>query len=261
MTQHGPHQPSAPDEEPWWITNYRGSAYVERYGSHDAATTERDVDFLVSRLGLRTGHTILDLCCAFARHTRELTRRGYGRTTGVDLSQDMLRHAAATAEAAGERLSLLHADVRDLPLDDGHADAALLLFNSFGFLDTPEEDLDVLREAHRVLRAGGRFAMDHFTPHPNTIAMGSRSVRSGNAHTAQDVTWDPVSRRLNRETTTTYGDGTTETSYSSVRLYTPDELTGMLQAAGFRIDAQLSGYDGRPLSADSSRHLVLAHRP
>ncbi|MFD7919670.1 class I SAM-dependent methyltransferase [Streptomyces sp. NPDC059740] len=251
----------AADREPWWIANYRGTGYVERYGSHDGATTRRDVDFLIDHLALRGDDTILDLCCAFARHTRELTRRGYTGTTGVDLSPDLLGHAATTAAAAGEPLSLLHADIRDLPLDDGHADAVLLLFNSFGFLDTTDEDLGVLREARRVLRPGGRLAMDHFTPHPNTTGMGTRTVRSANAETTQHITWDPATRRLNRHTITAYRDGTTSTSHSSVRLYTPAELTELLHAAGFVIDEQFGGYDASPLTADSSRHLVTAHRP
>ncbi|WP_420713772.1 class I SAM-dependent methyltransferase [Streptomyces sp. NRRL WC-3626] len=59
-----------------------------------------------------------------------MTRRGYTHTTGVDLSQELLDHAAATAAADGERLNLLHADVRNLPLDDGCADSVLLLFKA-----------------------------------------------------------------------------------------------------------------------------------
>ncbi|MFE9679307.1 class I SAM-dependent methyltransferase [Streptomyces sp. NPDC006259] len=261
MTQPAPAPAPAPDGDPWWISNYRGTGYLERYSSHDGATTRRDVAFLTARLALQTDHTILDLCCAFARHTAELTRRGYTHTTGVDLSQDLLDHAAATAAADGERINLLNADVRDLPLDDGCADAVLLLFNSFGFFDTTDEDLGVLREAFRVLCPGGRMAMDHFTPHPDTTGMGTRTVRGDHAETTQHVTWDPVTRRLNRHTTTAYDDGTTGTSHSSVRLYTPAELTELLHAAGFVVDEQFGGYDARPLTADSSRHLVTAHRP
>ncbi|MCX4682151.1 class I SAM-dependent methyltransferase [Streptomyces sp. NBC_01433] len=118
MTQPAPAPAPTPHGDPWWISNYRGTGYLERYGSHDGATTRRDVAFLTARLALKTHHTILDLCCAFARHTAELTRRGYTHTTGVDLSQDLLDHAAATTAADGERINLLHADVRSLPLGD-----------------------------------------------------------------------------------------------------------------------------------------------
>ncbi|MDX3275863.1 MULTISPECIES: hypothetical protein [Streptomyces] len=105
------------------------------------------------------------------------------------------------------------------------------------------------------------MAMDHFTPHPDTTGMGTRTVRGDHAETTQQVTWGPVTRRLNRHTTTAYADGTTDTSHSSVRLYTPTELTELLHSAGFVVDEQFGGYDARPLTADSSRHLVTAHRP
>jgi ubiquinone/menaquinone biosynthesis C-methylase UbiE len=257
-------QPSSavePDSEPWWISNYRGTDYVERYGSHDGATTARDIGFLVRHLELEPRHTILDLCCAFARHTRELTRRGYTGTTGVDLSTDLLGHAADAARADGEQPRLLHADVRALPLDARSADAVLLLFNSFGFLDTQTEDLAVLQEAFRVLRPGGRICMDHFTPHPDITGIGTRTVDGAAAVTTQRVTWDASARRLNRQTTTAYRNGTNSTSHSSVRLYTPAELTDLLHAAGFVIDKQFGGFDGQPLTPDSTRHLVTAHRP
>lgn len=100
VTQPSP--TAEPNNEPWWISNYRGTDYMERYGSHD-------IDFLVRHLELEPPHTILGLCCAFARHTRELTRRGYTGTTGVDLSTDPLGHAADAACADGEELRLLHA--------------------------------------------------------------------------------------------------------------------------------------------------------
>ncbi|WP_031066072.1 hypothetical protein [Streptomyces sp. NRRL F-5527] len=54
-------------------------------------------------------------------------------------------------------------------------------------------------------------------------------------------------------------DGTTDTSHSSVRLYAPAELTELLHPASFVVDEQFDGYDAP--TADSSRHLVTAHRP
>ncbi|MFD4574216.1 class I SAM-dependent methyltransferase [Streptomyces sp. NPDC058417] len=104
------------DQEPWWITNYRGRGPHQRYSHHNHAETRRSIGFFIHHLGLRPRQAILDLCCAFGRHTHEFTLRGLHRTVGVDdLSPDMLAHAASSAGADGQRPRFVRADVRALP--------------------------------------------------------------------------------------------------------------------------------------------------
>jgi ubiquinone/menaquinone biosynthesis C-methylase UbiE len=211
-------------------------------------------------MGLLPSQTILDLCCAFGRHTHEFTRRDFHRTVGVDLSPDMLAHATSSAGANGRRRPhFVRADVRALPFRNASADAVLML-RSFGFFDTPEEDLDVLREAARVLRPGALLGMDHFPPNSATAKVGTRVLKGPDATTIMHTTWDPKTARLNSRMSTRYQDGRVEQYHSSSRLYTPENLRTALAQAGLTVHATFGGYDGSSLTGDSRRCVVIARR-
>jgi ubiquinone/menaquinone biosynthesis C-methylase UbiE len=254
-----PRYEAVADQEPWWITNYRGRGPHQRYGHHNHAKTHRTVGFFIQHMGLEPDQAILDLCCAFGRHTHEFTRRGFHRAIGVDLSPDMLAHAASSAGTHGRRPSFVRADVRALPFGDASADAVLML-RSFGFLDTPEEDLDVLKEIARVLRPGALLGMDHFPPNSATAKVGTRVLKGPEATTTVHTTWDPVTARLNSRMSTRYQDGRVEPYRSSSRLYTPENLRTALTQAGFTVHATFGGYDGSALCEDSTRCVVIARR-
>ncbi|MGM9379223.1 class I SAM-dependent methyltransferase [Streptomyces longwoodensis] len=254
-----PRAQAVPDQEPWWITNYRGRGPHQRYSHHNHAKTRRSVGFFIHHMGLQPSQAILDLCCAFGRHTHEFTRLGFPRTVGVDLSPDMLAHAASSAGANGRRPRFVRADVRALPFRNASADAVLML-RSFGFLDTPEEDLVVLKEAARVLRPGALLGMDHFPPNSATAKVGTRILKGPEATTTVHTTWDPATARLNSRMSTRYEDGHVEPFHSSSRLYTPEELRGAFAEAGFTVHGTFGGYDGSPLTGDSTRCIVVARR-
>lgn len=254
-----PRNPASADQKPWWITNYLGRAPRERYGHHNHTRTQRTVGFLVQHMGLNPGQTILDLCCAFGRHTHELARSGFHRAVGVDLSPDMLAHAASLADGDGRPPRFLRADVRALPFRNASAHAVLML-RSFGFLDSPEEDVDVLKEAARVLRPGGFLALDHFPPASATARAGTRVLQGPGATTTVHTTWDPATARLNSHMSTRYKDGSVEEFHSSSRLYSPQDLRVALAEARFTVHAIFGGYDGTPLTDDSRRCVVLARR-
>ena len=89
-------------------------------------------------------------------------------------------------------------DIRDLPVE-GPYDAVVCWLNSFGYYD----DADchrVLEEFHRVLRPGGKVAIDtmhhdggvrHFTPAPDAVV-----VQRGDDTMVEVSTFDPVPGRM-----------------------------------------------------------------
>lgn len=95
--------------------------------------------------------TIADLGCGTGALARALARSG-ARVVGVDQSAAMLR--VARREAKGlENVELHQGALEALPLADRSCDAALLVL----VLSYAAEILPVLREAHRVLKPGGRL--------------------------------------------------------------------------------------------------------
>jgi ubiquinone/menaquinone biosynthesis C-methylase UbiE len=82
---------------------------------------------------------------------------------GVDLSEQMLRHARAEAEASpyADRLEYRRGDAKGLEFADAHFDVVY----SNTILHHIPDPLPFLREAHRVLRPGGALLIrDLFRP-------------------------------------------------------------------------------------------------
>jgi SAM-dependent methyltransferase len=108
---------------------------------------------LFAALGEVAGLRVLDLACGNGHNTRRLARLG-ARVTGVDLSDGLI--AASRAREEREPLGIAYhvADAAHLEmLADGAFD---LVACQMALMDIPDA-AGAIREAGRVLRAGGRF--------------------------------------------------------------------------------------------------------
>lgn len=88
----------------------------------------------------------LDLACGTGRHARRLVELGH-RVEGIDLTPEMLRHAAANVPEARFR----EGDLRSIPLPTGELD---LVVCGLALAHVPVLD-DAVGEMARVLRTGG----------------------------------------------------------------------------------------------------------
>ncbi|MEA2126638.1 MAG: arsenite methyltransferase [Solirubrobacteraceae bacterium] len=107
---------------------------------------------------LHEGETVLDLGSGAGTDVLISARRvgPTGRAIGLDMTDEMLALAHANAaEAGAANAEFLKGHIEDIPLPDGAVDVVIsnCVINLSG--DKPK----VLREAARVLRPGGRFAV------------------------------------------------------------------------------------------------------
>ena len=107
---------------------------------------------------LHEGETVLDLGSGAGADVLISARRvgPTGKAIGLDMTDEMLELARANAAEAGvKNVEFVTGYLEDLPLADGAVDVVIsnCVINLSG--DKPR----VLREAARVLRAGGRFAV------------------------------------------------------------------------------------------------------
>jgi len=126
-------------------------------GGIDVRWRRACVDFLA----LPPGGRVLDLCTGTAELLIEALRRdAQGQGVGVDLSPEMLVRGAAKLRQRqmDGRTVLLGGDVTSLPLAPEALDGALVAFG----IRNVAEPLRGLREAHRVLRAGGALVVLEF---------------------------------------------------------------------------------------------------
>ena len=107
---------------------------------------------------LAPGSKVLDAGCGLGRISVELAALGLD-VTGVDIIQSELEAARDSAEAEGVELTLVNHDLRTYSAPD-QFDCAINLFTSFGYCDTVEEDMQILRNIADSVKKGGTFIME-----------------------------------------------------------------------------------------------------
>jgi len=117
------------------------------------------MEWLARESGAKPGYTALDVACGTGQPAFLVSRRVApgGNVIAVDVSADMLEAADRLARAEGiENLELRELDMHDLRgIPDASIDAVTL---GFALMFSPDP-VQVVRELHRVMKPGARFAL------------------------------------------------------------------------------------------------------
>jgi len=236
-----------------WFESWFGEEYVALYPHRNDSEAERAVSLISNTLGERPVRRVLDLACGSGRHARYLGAKWW--TSGVDLSEVMLR----MAQKAKIPARLVRADIRRLPYRDASFDLVVNLFTSFGYFETDAEHEQVMRDVARLTAPGGTFVLDFFNasevrrnlePYDDEASVAGRKVEQ-----RREITADG---RFVVKHITMKGAG--KEFIERVRLFTKDELVGMLSRAGFSIETSYGDYGGEPFTDSSSRVILFARR-
>ncbi len=221
----------------WWNRIF-DSLYLKTDADvvDDQKITAQEVDLLLDILKIPPESKILDLCCGQGRHAAELARRGFKYVEGLDRSHYLIQKAKTQAKKEMLNVKFREGDARKLPYPPDNFDVVMILGNSFGYFETVEDDLRVLKETLRILKpwgkllidvADGEYLKEHFQPrswewiNKKHFVCRERSL-SLDRH-----------RLISREVVTNVDKGVIADRFYAERLYTKDDLTELLKAAGF----------------------------
>lgn len=128
-------------------------ASVDEFHIGGRAATEP----FVKALDLSPESRVVDLGCGLGGPARYVAATTGAYVTGIDLTPEFVEPGRALTEWTGlsDRVRIVEGSVLDVPLDDGSADAVYMIHVGMNVA----EKAGLAREAARVLRAGGVFAI------------------------------------------------------------------------------------------------------
>jgi D-alanine-D-alanine ligase len=237
----------------WWRLIFN-SIYLKTDGDvvDDPKITAAEIDLFSRTLKLSPEERILDLCCGQGRAALELARRGFSNVEGLDRSHYLIQKAKAQSKKEGLNLRFREGDARKLPYAPDSFDVVMILGNSFGYFETVEDDMRVLREVLRVLKPWGRLLVD--------VADGEYLKRK-----FRPRSWEWIDKKyfvcrerslsldkqrlISREVVTHVDRGVVADQFYAERLYTRKSMTELLKEAGLT-DVTVQA----PFTTDSTRN-------
>jgi SAM-dependent methyltransferase len=231
-----------------WFEEWFGEDYLRLYPHRDDAEAERAVALIVRTVPYQPGWRVLDVACGAGRHTRAFTSHG-ARCTGIDLSATLLRLARKSTTAP-----LVRADMRSLPIRPASMDLTVNLFTSFGYFERDSEHNIALDEMISTVRPGGWFVIDFLnaaTVRRELVPEEAVKLSGSTVRVSRSVS--PDGRYVCKSIHAPDGKAFTE----RVRLFEPDQISGMLEALGMTVRFRYGDYDASPLTTDSARTILV----
>jgi SAM-dependent methyltransferase len=217
--------------------------------------------------------SVLELGSGYGRLLRPLAgvRR---RVIGLELDRKMIalarRHLRDLPAPKRRSVRLVAGDMRRFALD-APVERVLLPYNALFCLLTQRDALSCFRAARRALVLGGGLALDVWNAEPFHRSASLRSLADDPEpvltlrHARQ--TWDVFEhtrvRRAQQRLDAAYsyvpraGGRSCEIAIAQ-RYYLAREIEGLLQRAGFALQARFGDFTGQPFSARSPQLIVLA---
>lgn len=243
------------DSSEWYVTAF-GDQYPLLYAHRDDAAAAEELGGLAPLLGRPlAGARALDLACGAGRHAEALAAAG-ARPTGLDLSPLLLTRAAARRTLRGR---LVRGDLRRLPFGPVF-DLVLNLFTSCGYFADDEENELALREMARVLAPGGVLVIDHIHRERllrDLVPEDTREADGFVIRQRREIRGD----RIRKEIIVRAPDGGERRFVEDVRLYRPEELAVLLEAAGLAGVRFHGSLGGGPFGPAAPRMVVIAAKP
>ncbi len=242
-----------------WTTFFQ-EAYVCLYMPflHEEKTA-REFEGMSRILNLPAGGSLLDLGCAYGRHTLLYAQGGY-RATGLDLNERFLQQAQAEAEKRHLQVGWVKGDMRHLPFT-AEFDGIVSLFTSFGFFGDAGNQQTLL-QVQKALKPGGKFLLDTLQQSRILRAFSPQgTTRYNNGLIAiEERHFDLLTPRYHVRETLIFPDGARRDYPHSLRVYTATEMIRLLEEVGMSVIACYGSLEGDELGLDS-RLVVVSEKP
>jgi cyclopropane fatty-acyl-phospholipid synthase-like methyltransferase len=238
-------------EQKEWFANWFDSPYYHLlYQNRDEEEASHFIDNLLNFLQLPKDSHVLDLACGKGRHALMLHQHEL-KVHGVDLSPNSIEHARKYQQ---DGLTFSVHDMRQ-PVPGEHFNAVFNLFTSFGYFDHSNENEQVMKAVHQVLKPHGLFVIDFM----NAQRVAGKLISE--EHKQIDGVEFQLHRRFDgkhiyKEVQIT--DGDVRLSFQErVQFLVLEDFKRLLNGSGFVLKEVLGDYALAPFDIAHSDRLIL----
>ncbi|WP_290661178.1 bifunctional 2-polyprenyl-6-hydroxyphenol methylase/3-demethylubiquinol 3-O-methyltransferase UbiG [Ignavibacterium sp.] len=237
----------------WFVEWFNTDEYLNVYKHRNESEAECHVRFLLSKVSLSYGASILDLACGAGRHSILLAKLGY-QVTGVDLSKRLLTEAKLSSEKENLEIEFIQSDIREFNTEKKF-DLVLNLFTSFGYFENDYENFLVFGKAYSFLKPEGIFVFDYFNKNfllKNLVPYSEEITDSYKIIQERKIVDERVEKKI-----TINPNGKSKVYFESVKLYDSRFLLAKLKEFGFEILNLFGDFLGNEFEYNSSPRFIV----
>jgi SAM-dependent methyltransferase len=234
-----------------WFSEWFDSPYYHvLYQNRDEREAEFFLDNVVHKTRMNSGMRVVDLACGKGRHAIYLNKLGFD-VTGVDLSPRSIAQANCHAN---ERL---HFEVHDLRtyVSEQKFDVALNLFTSFGYFQSSDEDVQVLRNIHDSLTVDGLLLIDFMNVEKVLSTLIEHESKTINGIQFQISRW--YDDQFLYKKIQCVDEASTFEFTEKVQLISLGKFEQLFEATGFSLMETMGNYQLEPFRISESDRLIL----
>ncbi len=230
----------------WFNSDYYHILYSER----DIQEAESFLNRFFTLWPVRENSTVLDLGCGKGRHSLYLSKKKL-KVTGIDLSQESIRHACQFSNA---NLEFFVHDMRKV-FRENYYDLVFNLFTSFGYFDSDEEHIQTLMNINKNLKDGGVLMLDYLNSQKTILNLNPYNViEKEGLEFSLTRSYDNgiIYKRIDIKTLD-------ETIFhvEKVRAFALEDFQGLFYEAGMEIDSYFGDYHFQPFDPVTSDRLIM----
>jgi cyclopropane fatty-acyl-phospholipid synthase-like methyltransferase len=237
----------------WFKDWFNTPEYLNVYQHRNESDAEDHIKLILENVKIPFGAKILDMACGAGRHAIILARKDFN-VTAVDLSENLISIGEQSARNENLIINFVKSDIRKFETDVKF-NLVINLFTSFGYFESDEENIAVLKKAYDLLIEDGYFVLDFFNSEflqQNLVEFSEENLSGAEIHQYRKIKDKRVTKKI-----VITKNGNLSTYEESVRMFTKDELVSAIQNIGFDNYKTFGDFLGNKFEQFTSPRLIM----
>ena len=226
---------------------------------------ERSVEWIISHFAVVNGTAIADFGCGPGLYTTRMAERG-AAVTGIDFSENSLRHARLVAKQKGLKINYVHTNYLNFETDKSF-DLIMMIMCDFCVL-SPEQRRKMLSKYHSHLKQDGSVLLDVYSLN----SFDQKEESSTYELNQLNHFWSPddyycfvnafkyEEEEVSLDKYTIIAESRTRVVYNWLQYFSRESLRKEFEENGFEVEGFYSNVAGDPFDPNSTEFALVTRK-